>query len=523
MRAFLKILLLCTFVSILPNSAFAEERLSITFTVDISGSIRGEKFTQIKNSIKQVIDSLKPNDQYSLVTFSDKVEVIVSNTSDRDSFNASLESIKPEGSTSLYDGLSKSIQITPDLASSVIILFSDGEDNASKFSRSKLPALIDSFKGLVVLIGVGDSRNLESELREISGNKGKVISVVNLDELTNQLNSIIKPSIEAKLKTNKSNSDSVEKNVLQISSFLIFTALLLLFTCYFLLRARSDQKKKIKLLGMYDNADSKVESKNYYFRMLKFPFFAKYVAKQELKHLAAGLNVSVQNWVYLQVGVFIAVELLLQALGLTPIFSLSIAAFAGFGLSNMYLNGARNRKSAAFADELPEVLTMIASSLKSGLSFTQTISSVARESDGEVAIQFRRVLAEVQIGKNLIEALQDVADRMKSQDFQWTISALTIQREIGGNLSEILSTTAEGIRGRSEIRNEIKALSAEGRMSAYVLIAIPMFMLAYLRVSSPEAFGLMFSTGVGLTMIGIVAVLMVIGWAWVQKVVNIKL
>jgi tight adherence protein B len=112
---------------------------------------------------------------------------------------------------------------------------------------------------------------------------------------------------------------------------------------------------------------------------------------------------------------------------------------------------------------------------------------------------------------------------MDSQDFRWTISALTIQREIGGNLSDILSTTANAIRGRAEIRNEVKALSAEGRMSAYVLISIPIFMLLYLRLTRPEAFGLMFSTAPGLIMMAIVLVLMIIGWAWVQKVVNIKL
>ena len=178
---------------------------------------------------------------------------------------------------------------------------------------------------------------------------------------------------------------------------------------------------------------------------------------------------------------------------------------------------------AAFANELPDILTIIASSLKSGLSFSQAMASVAQESQGEVSLQFRRVLAEVQMGRNLTDALQDIADRMDSQDFRWTISALEIQRDVGGNLSEILATTADTIRGRAEIRNEIKALSAEGRLSAYVLVALPLVMLLYLRFTRPDSFKLLFSTTPGLVMMTVVLILMSIGWLWVQKVVKIKL
>lgn len=523
LKSSLSILFSLSFLLLNPGHSVAFERLTITFAVDASGSMRGEKIRQIQQSVEQITNSLDSSARFSLITFSNEVEVLISNTSDRDQLISALQSIRPAGNTSLYDGLDQALLATPNAPSSVIILFSDGEDNASSISRSKLPTMVDEFQGLVVLVGLGDSQVLLTRLNEIAGSEGKVFSVLNLGELTERIDAIIKPTVANVLKVTKSKSEQSNEDYLQLTAILIIATILLLLSGWFLLKERSEQKERIRLISAYDPEKSEHQEKSLYFRLLRLPYFAKYVAQEERRLLAAGLNLDVRNWLYLQVGVFLALFLLFQTIGLSPIFAFLLAGIGGFGIGSIYLNSTRKRKASAFAEELPDVLTIIASSLQSGLSFTQALTSVARESDGEVALQFRRVLSEVQVGRNLIDSLQDVADRMDSQDFNWTISALTIQREIGGNLSEILSTTAEAIRGRAEIRNEVKALSAEGRMSAYVLIAIPVFMLLYLRLTRPDAFGLMFSTAPGLVMMTIVVILMLIGWAWVQKVVRIKL
>lgn len=517
------VLLLSILLLAVPHKGYASEKLSITFAVDASGSMRGEKIRQIQESVSQISSSLETSGQFSLVTFSDEVEVLVSNTSDQNLIESALQSIKPAGKTSLYDGLKKSLEISPNSKSSVIIVFSDGEDNSSTISKLELPSQIDAFDGLVVLIGIGNSKLLLTQLNDIAGNKGKVFSILNLEELTDQINTIIKPTITSSLIVTKSKSQPDTQNYLQIAAVLLISTIILLISSWFLIDARSKQRLNKKLITAYDSEQTNLEEKSICFRLIRIPIFARYVAREERRLVAAGLKIDMKNWLYLQVAIFILLMLFLQTTGISPIFIILLAGFGGFGIGTLYLNTTRNRKASAFAEELPDVLTIIASSLQSGLSFTQALTSVARESDGEVALQFRRVLSEVQVGRNLIDSLQDVADRMNSQDFRWTISALTIQREIGGNLSEILSTTANTIRGRAEVRNEVKALSAEGRMSAYVLISIPLFMLLYLRLTRPDAFGLMFSTAPGLVMIAIVVILMLIGWIWVQKVVNIKL
>lgn len=523
-KTFLRILLLSfLLLLLLPQNVQASGKLSITFAVDASGSMRGEKIRQIQQSVNQITESLDSSAQYSLISFSSNVEVLLSNTPDRTLLKNALASIQPRGNTSLYDGLDQALIETPNNPNSVIILFSDGEDNSSSISASRLPALVDEFRGLVVLVGLGDSKVLLTRLNEIAGSNGKVFSVLNLDELTVRLNAIIEPTIASKLTISKTKTSQSQEGYLEIALALAVATLLLLFSGVYLFSARNKQKEKIKLITAYDTEKKDISEKSLYFRLLRIPAFAKYVAQEERRLLAAGLNIDMRNWLYLQVGVFILILLLLLTIGISPTFAFILAGFGGFGIGYVYLNTTRSRKSAAFAEELPDVLSIISSSLQSGLSFTQALTSVARESNGEVALQFRRVLSEVQVGRNLIDSLQDVADRMDSQDFRWTISALTIQREIGGNLSEILSTTANAIRGRAEIRNEVKALSAEGRMSAYVLVSIPILMLLYLRLTRPEAFSLMFSTAPGLIMMAIVLVLMLIGWVWVQKVVKIKL
>lgn len=522
-KALLSALLFVISLCLFPAGVHASGKLSITFAVDASGSMRGENIRQIRQSVEQITESLDSSAQYSLISFSSKTQVLISGTSDSSLLNTALASIQPRGNTSLYDGLDQAILETPNNPNSVIILFSDGEDNASSLSASQLPSAVDNFRGLVVLIGLGDSKILLTRLNEIAGNSGKVFSVLNLNELTERLNAIIEPSISNDLAIDKAKASQNEGNYLQIALVLALATLLLLASGWYLFSARNSQKEKIKLITAYDTEKAEWKEKSLYFRLLRIPAFARYIAREERRLLAAGLNIDMRNWLYLQLGIFVLLLLLLQAIGISPVFALIFAGFGGFGIGYLYLNTTRSRKAAAFSEELPDVLTIIASSLQSGLSFTQALTSVARESNGEVALQFRRVLSEVQVGRNLIDSLQDVADRMDSQDFRWTISALTIQREIGGNLSDILSTTANAIRGRAEIRNEVKALSAEGRMSAYVLISIPIFMLLYLRLTRPEAFGLMFSTAPGLIMMAIVLVLMIIGWAWVQKVVNIKL
>ena len=165
---------------------------------------------------------------------------------------------------------------------------------------------------------------------------------------------------------------------------------------------------------------------------------------------------------------------------------------------------------------------LIASALRSGLSFQQGLDSSAADGKGEVSRQMRRALREVQMGSILEPALIRVADRMQSDDLRWTVMALGIQREVGGNLSNILETAANTIKGRADLRREVRTLSAEGRLSGYVLAALPIGLFLYMMVANREYVAFFWQNTIGWFALGALTILFVLGFIWMRKLVKIE-
>ena len=170
----------------------------------------------------------------------------------------------------------------------------------------------------------------------------------------------------------------------------------------------------------------------------------------------------------------------------------------------------------AFESDLADFLVLISSGLRSGMSFSQSVDSAVTEGSGPVERQIRRALAEVRVGSTLEAALNRVAERMDSDDLKWAIAAVQIQREVGGNLSKILDTAAATIRARAELKREIRTLSAEGRLSAYVLLAMPIGLFFYMLASSRDYIQVLWTETIG--MAGFV-VSVTIGWIWMRKLI----
>ncbi len=144
------------------------------------------------------------------------------------------------------------------------------------------------------------------------------------------------------------------------------------------------------------------------------------------------------------------------------------------------------RRRATFSDQLPDMLQLIASTLQAGFSLPQALDAVIRQENQPAAGEFSRALAEARIGADLDIALEAVAIRMDSDDLRWTVMAIRIQQGVGGNLAEVLLTIADTIRERAYLRRQVGALSAEGRLSAYILVALPIVVATWLFVSSRD-------------------------------------
>ncbi|WP_436795748.1 type II secretion system F family protein [Actinospongicola halichondriae] len=150
-----------------------------------------------------------------------------------------------------------------------------------------------------------------------------------------------------------------------------------------------------------------------------------------------------------------------------------------------YLNRRISQRRKKFEETFPEALTLIASSLSAGHTFLRAIQMMNEEAEGPLAEEFGRVVAETQLGDPLVDALERLSERVDVRDVDWVVQAIKIQQEVGGKLADLLHTLADFIRAREEVRREIDVLTAEGRVSAFVLGGLPAFLLIAIQVMNP--------------------------------------
>ncbi len=204
-----------------------------------------------------------------------------------------------------------------------------------------------------------------------------------------------------------------------------------------------------------------------------------------------------------------------------PLLGLGLAG-ASFLVPRFWLRWRAGRRRAAFADQLGDTLQMIAGSIRAGYGLLQAIEAAAAEALAPTSEEFSRLLVETQLGRDLGEALVALADRVGSDDFRWVVEAIEIHRQVGGDLSEILDIVSTTIRDRARIRRRIKALSAEGRLSAFILIGLPIVVGVAISFTNPGYMAELTGSTVGRVMIGGGAGLMVVGAAWMRKLVQPK-
>ncbi|MCD9622570.1 type II secretion system F family protein [Rhabdothermincola salaria] len=182
---------------------------------------------------------------------------------------------------------------------------------------------------------------------------------------------------------------------------------------------------------------------------------------------------------------------------------------------------ARRRKQ--FMALLPDTLSLLSGTLRAGYSLMQGVEAVSQEVAEPMGTELRRVVTEARLGRPLEEALDYTAVRMASPDFAWAVMAIRIQREVGGNLSELLMTVADTMVQRERLRRDVSALTAEGRVSAFVLGALPIGLGAVMFVLNPDYTNKLITEGLGNLMLAVGVVSMLIGFAWMKKIIDIEI
>lgn len=180
------------------------------------------------------------------------------------------------------------------------------------------------------------------------------------------------------------------------------------------------------------------------------------------------------------------------------------------------------RRQAAFAEQLGDTLQLMSGGMRAGHSLMHAIDAAADDSDAPMSEELSRVVNEARLGRDTGESLLSVASRMDSEDFSWVAQAIEINREAGGDLAEVLDHVGDTIRDRGQIRRQVEALSAEGRVSALVLTSLPVFVAVALTLMNPGYFDPLTASPIGIVIAAACVLLMLVGGFWMRSVIKIK-
>ena len=209
------------------------------------------------------------------------------------------------------------------------------------------------------------------------------------------------------------------------------------------------------------------------------------------------------------------------ALLLTNILFVLLVAAAASLIPYGWLLRARKKRQKTMAEQLPDVLSILASSLRAGHSFLQALDQVAGEIKDPSAGEFHRVVSEIRLGRSIDDAMVEMADRVGSEDMRWAVMAVNIQRQVGGNLAEVLDIVANTVRERAYVHRQVRVLSAEGRLSIAILTALPFGIFFYLALVNPEYVAPLFNTMIGRILLLVGGTLMGLGVFVMTRIVRI--
>jgi len=186
-----------------------------------------------------------------------------------------------------------------------------------------------------------------------------------------------------------------------------------------------------------------------------------------------------------------------------------------------WLLRALRKRQGLMIDQLADTLAILASSLRAGYSFLQALDTVSKEISEPSAGEFQRVVAEIRLGRPIDDALLAMADRVDSQDLRWAVIAINVQRQVGGNLAEVLDIVAKTVRERAYLRRQVNVLSAEGKFSVVILASLPFLILLYLSIVNPGYIEPLFTTTIGLALLAVGGTLMGLGIWVMTRIVKI--
>lgn len=550
-------------------------RFDVVLAMDTSGSMQGSPMTSAIAAARQFVQGLPQGVRVGVVAFSDAPLVAQRTTTDHGAVLSVLSSLEAAGGTALYDGVGAAAELFSGDAQRNIVLLSDGGDTVSE---AGLPAAVKTAEdagAAVFAVGLSTPATDVSALRTLARDtNGRYAPAETADlssiyeslatELSNQfLVSYTSPSENGQEVSVSVSALGASDSALVITPRAsglpspappqpvpvpvadpllggpvgLITVLTLTFLAVFTLmvmflgagaRQRRERTLARRVARSPGGAAARHESAEGAAAWLPEGLVAAAQRAAEAGGFARGLDARLERaGLPIRPGEFLAGGGLAVLLGLLvgavfgKVLLMIFLAVLGAVLPNVFLSLRIQRRTGRFEAQLADILMLLASSLRAGHSFLQALDMVAQEMADPGGHEFSRVVAEVRLGRPVDEALNGVVDRIESEDLRWAVMAVNIQREVGGNLAEILDTVAETIRERETIRRQVRVLSAEGRLSAWILSILPFGFVFYLLVFRPEYLAFLFSDALGIAMVVGAGTLMLFGILWMRRMVKI--
>jgi tight adherence protein B len=554
--------------------------------VDNSRSMAGSRLSSAKTAADTFIAELPANVKVGLVTFADVATTVLPPTADKTAVRSAVDglTIKANTGTALFDGASEATTAAGPSGARSVLLLTDGNETGSSAKNleqvvsqvndagvaldavyinpdatqpAELVSLVTGSGGQVVPAGTANLADVFRQAADAISNRLEITATlpkgfiggadvaVTAHAGTTALSDTAFTTVAKKIsgptlygpQAVKNGSLAVRHSQLPWVFGALFLGLLVILLVAFSTVRRDDKSGRLRRrLSLYTLAGRQPVKREETTTVLggsqvarSAVEFAGRVARQrdfeaalDLRLEAAGLPLRAAEWMLIHLGIAIGVAILALLLSGGGIFPTVLGLLLGLGLPWGYLLFKESRRTSAFLAQLPDTLQLIAGSLSAGYSMAQAMDTVVRENQQPMAGELNRALVEARLGVPLEDAMEGIAERMKSKDFGWVVMAIRIQREVGGNLAELLTTVSGTLRERERLRRQVQVLSAEGRLSAWILGLLPIVFSLYLALVRPSYLKPLVGEVMGWLLLSFGATLLIVGALWLRKVVKVE-
>jgi tight adherence protein B len=272
----------------------------------------------------------------------------------------------------------------------------------------------------------------------------------------------------------------------------------------------SNKKEKIRLLKTISDLIPKLKSNR------------KGYKKLESELIKADIPITIEELLVIKIFSSVAITLLFYAFSKSIATSILLFVIT-WNIPRIIIAARKKERIKQFDSQLNDGITIISNSLKAGYSFLQAVAVVTEETKDPFSKEFKKLLKEMSLGIPEEDTFKNLLTRMESEDLRLVINAILIQKDIGGNLSEILDNISETIRERQKIKNELKTLTAQGKLSGIIVFLIPIFLGLIIYVLNREYILILFTNAVGIVMVVISVINQILGFFMIRKIINIDL